>query len=81
MVYDYTGQQKGSALGDLLNVLRISEANVIYEPDPNRTVDYRVEIGTGYSSCVYGNAEDEMLAGPPVSTSVPTVSPDATNVG
>lgn len=66
VIYDYTGQQKGSALEDLKRVLRISDGQVVSEPDPNRTVDFRVELGTGYNSCVYGNAEDEIPNGPPV---------------
>lgn len=66
VIIDYTGQSKGSALNDLLRVLRASEEQVIVQPDPNRTVDYRVEIGTSYNSCVYGNAEDELDEGPPI---------------
>lgn len=69
VLYDYTGQSKGSVLQDLMRVLRVSEGQVIVEPDPNRTVDYRVEIGRGYNSCVQGNAEDELLQGPPVAES------------
>ncbi|HML20164.1 MAG TPA: LCP family protein [Aggregatilinea sp.] len=66
IIYDYTGQSKGSVLDDLKRILRVSDDQVIIEPDPNRTVDYRVEIGTSYNSCVYGNAEDDLAAGPPV---------------
>lgn len=64
-IYDYTGQQKGSVLDDLMRVLRVTESQVVAQPDPNRTVDYRVEIGTAYNSCIYGNAEDDIAAGPP----------------
>jgi LCP family protein required for cell wall assembly len=66
VIYDYTGQSKGSALDDLKRILRVSDDSVIVEPDPNRTVDYRVEIGTSYNSCIYGNAEDELDQGPPI---------------
>ncbi|MBN1680892.1 MAG: LCP family protein [Anaerolineae bacterium] len=66
IIYDYTGQTKGSALEDLMRVLRVTDGQVISEPDPNRTVDFRVEIGTAYNSCIYGNAEDELEIGPPV---------------
>lgn len=66
VIYDYTGQSKGSALEDLRRVLRVSDTQVVFQPDPNRTVDFRVEIGAAYNSCVYGNAEDE-IQGPPVS--------------
>jgi LCP family protein required for cell wall assembly len=67
-VYDYTGQTKGSALADLLRVLRVADTQVISEPNPNRTVDFRVEIGGSYNTCVYGNAEDDLEAGPPIPT-------------
>ncbi len=70
-VFDYTGQAKGNALADLQRILRVSEAQVIAQPDPNRSVDFRVEIGKSYNSCVYGNAEDEVQAGPPVPTGTP----------
>ncbi|MBN1563088.1 MAG: LCP family protein, partial [Anaerolineae bacterium] len=60
VIYDYTGQTKGSALPDLQHVLRVAPESVIRQPDPNRTVDYRVEIGTEYELCRYGNAEDEV---------------------
>ncbi|NDJ78937.1 MAG: LCP family protein, partial [Chloroflexi bacterium] len=66
VIYDFTGQSKSSALEDLMRVLRVSETQVIYQPDPNRTVDFRVEIGGAYNSCVYGNAEDELELGPPI---------------
>jgi len=66
VLYDYTGQTKGSVLDDLMRVLRVGEAQVIVEPNPNRDVDFRVEIGRGYNSCVLGSAEDDLRRGPPV---------------
>ena len=68
VVHDYTGETKGGALADLLRVLRVGDSQVVSEPDPNRTVDYRVEIGQSYNTCVYGNAEDDIEAGPPIPT-------------
>jgi len=65
-VYDYTGQTKGSELDSLLKIMRVGQEQVISQPDPNRTVDYRVEVGGSYYGCVYGNAEDEIEAGPPI---------------
>ncbi len=70
-VFDYTGQAKGNALADLQRILRVSEAQVIAQPDPNRSVDFRVEIGRSYNSCVYGNAEDDVETGPPIPTGTP----------
>lgn len=71
LIYDFTGQAKGSALDDLRRVLRVSEAHVVVQPDPNRPVDYRVEIGAAYNLCVYGNAEDEIGDGPPIPSTEP----------
>lgn len=65
-IVDYTGETKGSALDDLKRVLRITDSQVAAQPNANRSVDFRVEIGGAYNSCVYGNAEDEIAAGPPV---------------
>lgn len=70
-LFDYTGQAKGNALADLQRILRVSEAQVVPQPDPNRRVDFRVEIGKSYNSCVYGNAEDDIQAGPPLPTGTP----------
>ncbi len=70
-VFDYTGQAKGNALADLQRILRVSEAQVIAQPNPNRRVDFRVEIGRSYNSCVYGNAEDDVETGPPIPTGTP----------
>jgi hypothetical protein len=66
VIYDYTGQTKGSPLPDLERVLRVDAAQVVRLPDPNRKVDFRVEIGMGYRACVYGNAEDELAPAPPI---------------
>ncbi|MCL4236797.1 MAG: LCP family protein [Anaerolineae bacterium] len=71
LIYDYTGQTKGSALDDLRRVLRVGEGQVVVQPDPNRTADFRVEIGGAYNSCVYGSAADEIGAGPPIPTGTP----------
>ncbi len=53
VIYDYTGQRKGSSLSALQAALRVSDENVIPQPDPNRTVDFRVVIGNAYYSCTY----------------------------
>ncbi|MCZ7538722.1 MAG: LCP family protein [Anaerolineae bacterium] len=71
LIYDYTGQTKGSALDDLRRVLRVGEVQTVVLPDPNRTADFRVEIGGAYNSCVYGSAADEIDAGPPIPTGTP----------
>jgi LCP family protein required for cell wall assembly len=53
VIYDYTGQTKGSSLGTLQSALRVSDEGVIAEPDSNRDVDYRVVIGGNYYACTY----------------------------
>jgi hypothetical protein len=72
IIYDYTGQTKGSALEDLKRVLRVSDTQIVAQPDPNRTVDFRVEIGAAYNACVYGGSEAEIEAGPPIPTGTPS---------
>lgn len=79
-VYDYTGQTKSSALDVLTRVLRVTDAQVVVEPNPNRTADFRVEIGRAYNSCVYGSAEDDAETGPPVPTPENGAG-ESTNVG
>ncbi|MCD4685229.1 MAG: LCP family protein [Anaerolineae bacterium] len=56
-ITDYTGTTKGSPLPEIARILRVDEAQIVREPDPNRTVDVRVELGQAYNACVYGNAE------------------------
>ena len=60
VIFDYTGLSKGSPLADLQRLLRVGPAQIIRQPDPNRSVDFRVEIGTEYRACVYGSAEDSL---------------------
>ena len=64
LVYDFTGQTKGSSIGAITEALNVSPANVRVEPDPNRTVDYRVVLGASYNSCTYN-------VPPPVPTPTP----------
>ncbi len=73
VLFDYTGLSKGSPLADLQRLLRVGPAQVIRQPDPNRTVDFRVEIGTDYYACVYGNAEDSL---PTVDAGLAGIPPD-----
>lgn len=59
VIYDYTGQSKGSSLGVLQSALRVSDGQVRIEPDPNRTVDFRVVLGGQYYACTYAVAPPE----------------------
>jgi polyisoprenyl-teichoic acid--peptidoglycan teichoic acid transferase len=55
VIYDYTGQTKGSSIQILQSALRLGISDVIFEPDPNRTVDFRIVIGASYArnSCTF----------------------------
>ncbi len=68
VLYDFTGETKGSELERIQEILRISDANIIVQPDPNRTFDYRVVIGRSYNSCIYGSSSDEV--------ELPTIPPE-----
>lgn len=60
-IYDFTGEVKDSELARLQTILRISDSNVISQPDPNRQYDYRVIVGRSYNSCIYGTSADEVV--------------------
>ncbi|GAB4467198.1 MAG: hypothetical protein Kow00120_31210 [Anaerolineae bacterium] len=66
VIYDYTGQTKGSSLNKVAEVLNVRPDNIIVQPDPNRTVDYRIILGASYNSCTYN-------VPPPVPTPTPAV--------
>ncbi|MBN1286947.1 MAG: hypothetical protein JXB47_16225, partial [Anaerolineae bacterium] len=53
IIYDYTGQTKGSSLAEIVDILKIHPSNIRVEPNPDRTVDYRVILGASYNSCTY----------------------------
>ncbi|MHB8625007.1 MAG: LCP family protein [Aggregatilineales bacterium] len=53
VIYDYTGNAKPSSLQTMMKELRVPAGDVIQQPDPNRTVDFRVEIGHDYANCLY----------------------------
>lgn len=71
LIYDYTGETKGSALETILEVMRVGASQVVVEPDPNRTVDYRIEVGKDYNSCLRSSSSDEIAPGPPIPTHDP----------
>ncbi|HVU13467.1 MAG TPA: LCP family protein [Phototrophicaceae bacterium] len=51
VLIDHTGRSKGSSAPDIAKSLNIKSSNVQSAPDPNRTVDYEVILGTNYNSC------------------------------
>jgi hypothetical protein len=50
VIYDYTGNSKGSSVDTLVRVLGVQDMDVIVEPDPNRSLDYRVILGESYAN-------------------------------
>ncbi len=53
VIYDYTGQTKGASLTTLQAAFRVSDLGVIVEPQADRTVDYRIVLGSSFTSCTY----------------------------
>lgn len=51
IIIDHTGRSKGSSLAVLAQVLNVSVDDIRIEPDPNRTVDFEVILGSSYNSC------------------------------
>jgi hypothetical protein len=59
VIYDYTGGSSPNSLKAIMKSLRVGAGAVIAKPDPNRTVDFRVELGSDYgSSCFYSLPKD-----------------------
>lgn len=53
VIIDYTGGSKPTSLEALRRLLRVPKGNVLSQPDPNATVDFRVEMGRDYGqSCL-----------------------------
>lgn len=50
-LYDFSGDTKGSSLRYLTRRFWIEDADVTIDPDPNRTVDYRLVLGSAFNSC------------------------------
>ncbi|GAB4552974.1 MAG: hypothetical protein OHK0023_21540 [Anaerolineae bacterium] len=51
VVYDFTGSANPEAVKLMLKTLNIRADRVVSQPDPNRTVDFRVILGMDYVSC------------------------------
>ncbi len=55
ILIDHTGQTKGSKINDIASILNIKPENIQVQPDPNRTSDYEVILGSSYAnSCSFG---------------------------
>lgn len=51
VIYDFTGSASPQVLQALRRTLNIRADRIISQPDPNRTVDFRVVLGADYVSC------------------------------
>ena len=49
-IYDYTGQVRGSPIETFQRLFKVTADGVIVQPDPNRTVDYKIYVGNTYST-------------------------------
>ena len=58
VVTDLTGSAKPGVLNALTKTLNLKPNQVVSQPDPNRTADFRVILGNDYNSCTasgFGN--------------------------
>lgn len=51
ILIDRVGREKGSSLNKIASILNVRPENINVEPDPNRTVDFEVILGSSYNSC------------------------------
>ncbi len=51
VIYDFTGSASPQVLQALRRALNIRADRIISQPDPNRTVDFRIVLGADYVSC------------------------------
>jgi len=52
ILIDYTGRTKGSSVEDIARIANVLPENILSEPDPNRTVDFEIILGSNYNSCI-----------------------------
>jgi len=45
---DYSGATKGSPIGSIQKVLKVTDDGIEVTPDPNRQYDYKVYVGAMY---------------------------------
>lgn len=51
ILIDQIGEEKGSLVFDIRNVMNVSQENTLVQPDPNREADYVFIVGESYNSC------------------------------
>ncbi len=51
LIYDYRATTKGSRLNELGRLFKVPAQNLISQPDPNATVEYRIILGDDWDPC------------------------------
>jgi LCP family protein required for cell wall assembly len=70
LIYDYRTTTKGSRLAELGRIFRAGPENLISQPDPNATVEYRVILGNDWNPC-----QRASLGSFPTRTPTPAATP------
>ncbi len=70
LIYDYRTTTKGSRLNELGRLFKVSPENLISQPDPNATVEYRVILGNDWDPC-----QRASLGSFTIHTPTPTATP------
>jgi hypothetical protein len=55
VIYDYRATGKGSRLNELGRLFKVPPQNLIWQPDPNATVEYRIVLGDDWAPCQRGS--------------------------
>lgn len=51
VIYDFTGGASPASLNVILKAYGLKSAAVVNQPDPNRTVDFKITLGTDFNGC------------------------------
>jgi hypothetical protein len=70
LIYDYRTTTKGSRLGELGRLFRVPAQNLISQPDPQASVEYRIILGHDWVPCQHAAPRVN-----PTRTPAPTPAP------
>ncbi len=70
LIYDDRATSKGSRLNELGRLFKVPQQNLISQPDPNATVEYRVILGNDWDPCQRASL-GSFLVPTPTSTPAP----------
>ncbi|NTU64732.1 MAG: LytR C-terminal domain-containing protein, partial [Chloroflexi bacterium] len=51
VIYDYRTTTKGTRLNELGRLFRVPAQNLVSQPDPNATLEYRIILGNDWDPC------------------------------